>query len=89
MILNSISSFGEKRYTQSPQLSSSSKSIPGLQNQAGGAVFAVLPLFFLFQDAEGFAKEIGANFFMDEPVAFPLSSLINHITLIRPPRVNR
>jgi hypothetical protein len=32
--------------------------IPNFQNQTAGAVFAVLPLFFLFQDAEGFAKEI-------------------------------
>jgi hypothetical protein len=34
--------------------------IPNFQNQAAGAVFAVLPLFFLFQDAEGFTEEIMA-----------------------------
>jgi len=35
------------------------KSIPSLQNQTAGAVFAVLLLFFFFEDAEGFAGEIG------------------------------
>ena len=37
-----------------------SQSIPGLQNQAAGAVFAELLFFLAFEDAEGSAGEIGA-----------------------------
>jgi len=34
--------------------------------QVAGAVFAVFFLFLFFQDAEGFARKIMANFFMDD-----------------------
>jgi hypothetical protein len=34
------------------------------QNQTAGAVFAIFSLFF--EDAEGFAEEIMANFIMDD-----------------------
>ncbi len=35
--------------------------------QSAGAAFAVLLLFFFFEDAEGFDWEIRANFLMDDP----------------------
>jgi hypothetical protein len=38
------------------------KSIPCFKNQAAGAVFAVLLLLFFFEDAEGFAKEVGTMY---------------------------
>jgi hypothetical protein len=41
------------------------QSIPRSQDQAADAVFTVLPLFLFFEDAEGFAKKIWANFFMN------------------------
>jgi len=39
--------------------------VPNLSPVAG-AVFTVLPLFFIFQDVEGFAGEIMANFFVND-----------------------
>jgi hypothetical protein len=42
--------------------------IPNFQNQAAGAVFAVLPLFFLFQDAEGFAISSPSNHLFCLPI---------------------
>src|SRR4030042_3485957 len=43
-----------------------SEIIPCFQDQTADAVFALLPLFFLFQDAEGFDGKSGANFFRDD-----------------------
>jgi hypothetical protein len=34
--------------------------IPSFQDQAAGAILAVLPLLLFFEDAEGFAGEIWA-----------------------------
>ena len=42
------------------------KDVPPVYLQAAGAVFAVLLLFFLFEDVEGFARKIKPNFFMDD-----------------------
>jgi hypothetical protein len=41
------------------------KDVPSVYLQVAGAVFAVFFLFLFFQNAEGFAREIMANFFMD------------------------
>jgi hypothetical protein len=46
------------------------QSIPNFQNQAAGAVFAVLLLLFFFEDAEGFAREIKFYEFMDALLPF-------------------
>jgi hypothetical protein len=45
--------------------------VPGFQNQVAGGVFAVLFLLLFLQDAEGFARKIRANFFMDAPAIRP------------------
>jgi hypothetical protein len=39
------------------------------QNEAACLVFGEFTLFFFFEDAEGFAKEIWANFFIDDTEA--------------------
>jgi hypothetical protein len=43
-------------------------STTSFQNEAVGVVvvFAEFTLFFFFEDAEGFVREIRANFFMDD-----------------------
>jgi hypothetical protein len=36
------------------------ETIPGLKNQSAGSIFPEFSFLFFFQDAEGFAGEIGA-----------------------------
>jgi hypothetical protein len=51
------------------------KLIPCFQDQAAGAVFAVLLFFLFFEDAEGFAGELKFYKFMDAPPVFQLRML--------------